>query len=908
MLKYLLVLSLLSLQAGHTAGQCPDRPSLWKRLDSILRDPRADQLPELVGDRDKWQACHYAGDSTFVFLLQRLGMAYHLNGDEVNAYRCLKNSIDVITANQPAGRIKKDQLLRSYFNLGEVCDSLKLFGERDNARDSFINLALRIGRHPPQLYSALLTRAIGCFNAGDYHRCLDFCAIPDELPAVTDPGIDLTKGYILGQRLNALLALHRPDSAESLLTANLLAARNARNVPLLAVLHGIAANIDRHRNDYPHALANFQKEYEYFRTGNDTIGCAESLNAIGYLYFEKFHDPAKAHRFYRQSLSYKDGTEAISTCDNLALLFAADRQYDSSFFYFQQAFDHIGPGADETTLRHLPVSQTISKKVEYVTELILDKGDVFCQLYEHTGNPAFLRQALRVYTAADQFFHLLEPEQTDFASRLLWRSNNHRLYEHAITAAARLGDPDALFYFLEKSRAVLLGDQLSRQRWTDNTDVAEEAKLKKDIQYLSAKHLQTDLFAAKQALTLREQRIRQLHPLYYKHFLDTAFITLSDIRTYLRTNRQTLLLFYTGDTVVYTLLITPDLVQPNRISRSAWDTTANSFMAYLADPSRLNHDMPGYIRTAHDLYKLIFPIPSLPPGRIIISPDGNYFPFEALVTSDSLQNPSWFLYDHPTFYTYSASYLLATSGSDSLQTNETFLGMAPVRYAPYQHLPPLEGSDRSLDQIAANFGSADQFLEARASRNNFLQNFSHYRLIQLYTHAVGNTETEPVIYFADSALPLSDLIPEDKPVTRLIVLSACESGNGQFYQGEGIFSFNREFAALGIPAAIINRWSVDDRSTYRLTELFYKYLAAGDTADIALYKAKMEFIRSASADQRLPYYWAAPLLTGTAEILSPDNPSHTRWWIIPLLVIAILAIFYLKKRNKLRVVTQKNVP
>jgi CHAT domain-containing protein len=112
----------------------------------------------------------------------------------------------------------------------------------------------------------------------------------------------------------------------------------------------------------------------------------------------------------------------------------------------------------------------------------------------------------------------------------------------------------------------------------------------------------------------------------------------------------------------------------------------------------------------------------------------------------------------------------------------------------------------------------------------------------LYTHSSDSSgRGEPVIYFADSALYLSDLISEYKPLARLIVLSACETGAGKVYNGEGVFSFNRGFAAIGIPAAITNLWSVENASTYKLTELFYKYLTRGIPSDIALQKAKLEF-------------------------------------------------------------------
>ena len=56
-----------------------------------------------------------------------------------------------------------------------------------------------------------------------------------------------------------------------------------------------------------------------------------------------------------------------------------------------------------------------------------------------------------------------------------------------------------------------------------------------------------------------------------------------------------------------------------------------------------------------------------------------------------------------------------------------------------------------------------------------------------------------------------------------------------------------------------------DKSTYRLTELFYKYLARNIPVDLALQKAKIEFMQTASRQNQLPYFWAAPILVGKSK-------------------------------------------
>ena len=145
-----------------------------------------------------------------------------------------------------------------------------------------------------------------------------------------------------------------------------------------------------------------------------------------------------------------------------------------------------------------------------------------------------------------------------------------------------------------------------------------------------------------------------------------------------------------------------------------------------------------------------------------------------------------------------------------------------------------------------------------------------------------------MIYFSDSVLSLSDLFYEDKPSTSLIVLSACETAKGKLYNGEGVFSFSRQFAALGIPSSVSNLWQVDNQSTYKLTELFYKYLSRGLPSDVALQKAKKEFKTISSKEQNLPYYWAAPILVGRGIRCYLQKPFP--WILVAAIVIVLIFV------------------
>jgi CHAT domain-containing protein len=307
---------------------------------------------------------------------------------------------------------------------------------------------------------------------------------------------------------------------------------------------------------------------------------------------------------------------------------------------------------------------------------------------------------------------------------------------------------------------------------------------------------------------------------------------------------------------------------------------------------------------SNQLYHLLFGNIPVVPARIIVSPDGHFFPFEALVTSVSNNGPIYFLENHAVTYTYSARYLL-NQFSEVGPAFKNFLGIAPLRYPNNPNLPDLTGSDESLIEIEDYFSDPDKLVALKASRYNFMHRYSDYKIVQLYTHASDtSSQGEPVIWFSDSVLYLSDLISQKRPFTRLIVLSACQTAEGRLYKGEGVFSFNRGFAALGIPSAITNLWSVDSKSTYAVTSLFYKYLADGEPTDIALQKAKLEFIKM--NPESLPFHWAAPILTGKAEVIELRKSISWIWIVSGFFILSILWFGWNKRMRSVRASTQIN--
>jgi CHAT domain-containing protein len=110
----------------------------------------------------------------------------------------------------------------------------------------------------------------------------------------------------------------------------------------------------------------------------------------------------------------------------------------------------------------------------------------------------------------------------------------------------------------------------------------------------------------------------------------------------------------------------------------------------------------------------------------------------------------------------------------------------------------------------------------------------------------------------------------------LVVLSACETGLGEDFGGEGVLGLVQAFHVAGARDVVASLWTVSDRATAELMGRMYAGLADGLPAAEALRRAQLHLLRSAGtgdgspeppADHTHPFFWSAFVLTGDG--LSP---------------------------------------
>jgi CHAT domain-containing protein len=132
--------------------------------------------------------------------------------------------------------------------------------------------------------------------------------------------------------------------------------------------------------------------------------------------------------------------------------------------------------------------------------------------------------------------------------------------------------------------------------------------------------------------------------------------------------------------------------------------------------------------------------------------------------------------------------------------------------------------------------------------------------------------------------------------SELAVLSACNTGVGQLYRGEGIMSFSRAFAYAGVPSAVISLWKVPDIATSKIMVSFYSYLKDGVSKDKALQLARQDFIKN-NPEMAHPYFWAGFILTGNNSPLSFPRSYLWLWIAVSVLVLTGLVFAQRKFRS-----------
>jgi len=259
---------------------------------------------------------------------------------------------------------------------------------------------------------------------------------------------------------------------------------------------------------------------------------------------------------------------------------------------------------------------------------------------------------------------------------------------------------------------------------------------------------------------------------------------------------------------------------------------------------------------------LIGPALAALPGDIrnlVIVPAGvlNYIPFQVLPLASGGA-----LIDR-----FTVSYLPGASAIRSLSAGRAKDGrmvLGALGNVQVDGLAPLPGTLLEVADIARVSPRAEQLTQAAFTHDALRNALETHDRIHIATHGVLDEQaplfsaliTSPAAA-QPSRLSLYELT-EMKLQTRLVVLSACETGLGRLMNGDEVAGLTRTFLQAGADTVVSSLWKVSDESTAVLMAEFHRRMNNGEGIAQALRGASLKTRKQFPQ----PFYWAPFILTG----------------------------------------------
>jgi CHAT domain-containing protein/Tfp pilus assembly protein PilF len=153
---------------------------------------------------------------------------------------------------------------------------------------------------------------------------------------------------------------------------------------------------------------------------------------------------------------------------------------------------------------------------------------------------------------------------------------------------------------------------------------------------------------------------------------------------------------------------------------------------------------------------------------------------------------------------------------------------------------PAGGKEQDQQKAAANDGRVE---------NPYLR--SGLALAGANLHKSGND---------DGILTALETAGLDLWGTKLVVLSACNSGVGDVRNGDGVYGLRRSLVLAGSESQVMSLWKVSDQGTKELMVEYYKRLLRGEGRGEALRQVQLQMLKTPA--RRHPFYWASFIQSG----------------------------------------------
>jgi|GEM_PF-2362616 len=454
-----------------------------------------------------------------------------------------------------------------------------------------------------------------------------------------------------------------------------------------------------------------------------------------------------------------------------------------------------------------------------------------------------------------------------------------------------------------------------------------DASLKKERHIMDSLLIRKSLVSGQLDSLL--EKIRKDYPVYSRMIRGFEPVSLATTQQGLLTKYSAMVSYYTTDERIYIMAITEksaelDSVRLNDELKQLLGNFQNlvSDYGYAVNPSRENYQQ--FVSTASAVYQALFPQNTLSliadKEEWIVMPDGilSYLPFEAMLTHEPKEQGHldygslpYLIKERTVRYAYSATWL-----SRFVQTKPRplrYLGIAPGydtaalaqsealrMFDVFRASPsPLLGNIEEVNNSMALFDGT-VLKGSAASEEAFKSMAADYNVLHFAMHGLMDNDhpMNSQLLFSTGADTVDDgslYAYELYNLTLnadLVVMSACNSGNGKLEKGEGIMSMARSFSDAGCPGLVMSLWQAEDRSVSDIVTSFFQHLESGESKSTSLREAKLEYLETAEPSRLHPFYWAGMVMMGDDQPLV----ASMNWMYWLLLAVTLALIFTLGYR------------
>ncbi len=644
--------------------------------------------------------------------------------------------------------------------------------------------------------------------------------------------------------------------------------------------------------------------------------------------------------------------------DKISRMFLGMKSYDSALWYNRLALMKLDTAFTRNDYFENPKINFSRYRVK-LYDFLSVKAEIFSHKYYELGNKAeFLQQALDIYTMLDQLSDQMRnsdiPEDSQLILTQIFLKGNESGIRCAQELYSKTGNPvylNSVLKFMEKSKYMQLFKIAHQSENACEVNVPKVLQLQYDSMNSELSQLDQAIEREKmnkpvdfnklgvltsQRLELNDKRsqfvadMNRKYPNYFYVNFDSLITDVSRLRDYARKNDQLLIEYYIGDSNIYCFTVSGSHISTYAIkSDEKLKENLYQFISSVSTGSEPEDVMKDYMKfcsSSFFLYShLLEPVLQeqnfSESGKLIIVPDGilSQVPFEALIRelpekfNADYAALHYMIRDYLIRYVYSAS-LLLNSPQEMVPASKNILAFS---YSDQETssipgarsgLPgELPGTARELKSIRKVLNrKVKYFTGGNATEQNFKKFAPLYRIIHLSVHGKADLKNplNSELLFKNGADTLDDgilyeyeLYNLDLHHTRLAVLSACETGLGKEFRGEGIFSMARAFVQAGCPSVIMSLWKANDIHTAGIMGNFYEGLGHGEKAAQALRDAKLKFLVSSVGLKAQPVNWAAFVMLG-------DNRSYYQnrmlylYWSLPVLILAFVILYFRKKQPR----------